>query len=131
MSFHIRDLSEPVQAHFAAPHAATIEPDMVVARAGRVTDGTVIEIAVRFVDDHCHAAAFRAFGCPSAIACGSWLAEWLPGKSITQAEAMTGLMIAQQLALVPEKTGIALLAEDALRAVLTHARLAAPCTLGR
>jgi|SRR5690625_1935828 len=125
MSLRIRDLSEPVRAHFETPHVGPIEADMAIGRAGRVVDGTVIEIAMRVVDEQCQAAAFRAFGCPSAIACGSWLAEWLPGKSVAQAESMTGLQIARELGLAPEKTGVALLAEDGLRDALTAARKSA------
>jgi NifU-like protein involved in Fe-S cluster formation len=30
-------------------------------------------------------ASFETYGCPVAIACGSWLTSWVTGKTFTQA----------------------------------------------
>ncbi len=113
-------LSAPVREHFQNPNRGVMREDMAIGRAGTVAGGTLIELAVSVVEGRCHEAGFAAFGCPSAIACGSWLVGWLPGRTLAEAQRLTGLEIAHALELAPEKTGVALAAEDALKDALAQ-----------
>jgi NifU-like protein involved in Fe-S cluster formation len=66
-------------------------------------------------------ARFEAFGCPATIACGEWLCRWLIGREVEAAQRLTGLELADALALPAAKRTVALVAEDALKAALAAA----------
>lgn len=110
--------SEAVRRRFQAPRHVGPLSGAAVAEAGRLADGCLIRLWLKGQDGRIDQAAFRAFGCPAAIACGDWLAEWLAGRTRAEAGALTGLEIAHALALAADKTGVALVAEDALKAAL-------------
>lgn len=63
-------------------------------------------------------AKFRTFGCGSAIASSSVATEWIKGKTLDQATAITNNDIASHLALPPVKLHCSLLAEQAIRAAV-------------
>lgn len=63
-------------------------------------------------------ARFMTFGCGAAIASSSWLAEWLEGKHLSEAEGIKNTTIAQELALPPVKLHCSMLAEDAIKAAI-------------
>ncbi|RFA30543.1 hypothetical protein CAI21_05720 [Alkalilimnicola ehrlichii] len=114
-------ISPQVEQHYRNPCGAdaVLTGDNVVSgRAGRLATGAVLELRLQIQGSTIEAASFEAFGCPATVACGSWLAAWLPGRELAEAAALTGLEVARQLALPPLKTGVALVAEDALKAAL-------------
>jgi Fe-S cluster assembly scaffold IscU len=63
-------------------------------------------------------AKFKTFGCGSAIASSSLATEWVKGKTIDQALAITNTDIVKELALPPVKIHCSVLAEDAIRAAI-------------
>ena len=63
-------------------------------------------------------AKFKTFGCGSAIASSSLATEWVKGKTIDEAMAITNTDIVQELALPPVKIHCSVLAEDAIRAAI-------------
>ena len=63
-------------------------------------------------------AKFKTFGCGSAIASSSLATEWVKGKTIDEAMAITNTDIVKQLALPPVKIHCSVLAEDAIRAAI-------------
>lgn len=67
-------------------------------------------------------AKFKTYGCGSAIASSSLVTEWLKGKSVTDAEKIRNIDIADELALPPVKIHCSVLAEDAIRAALSDYR---------
>lgn len=85
---------------------------------GAVTSGALIELWVDIQADEVVQAHFEAFGCPSTIACGEWLCRWLIGRKSEAAARLTGVEMAETLALDAEKRSVALFAEDALKAAL-------------
>jgi NifU-like protein involved in Fe-S cluster formation len=117
-------VSAQVSERFRNPQRAGRLEGERVARGsgGSVAAGTLIELSLACEQGRILEAAFEAFGCPSAIACGDWLAQWLIGKSLEEAAALRGLQVAEALALAPEKTGVALVAEDALQRAVCSAR---------
>jgi nitrogen fixation NifU-like protein len=65
---------------------------------------------------------YLVFGCGSAIASSSYAAEYLKGRSVEDAEALTNRQIAQELSLPPVKLHCSLLAEEAVKAAVKQYR---------
>jgi nitrogen fixation NifU-like protein len=63
-------------------------------------------------------AKFKTYGCGSAIASSSLVTEWVKGKSIDEASAISNMDIAEELALPPVKIHCSILAEDAIKAAV-------------
>ena len=67
-------------------------------------------------------AKFKTYGCGSAIASSSLVTEWVKGKTLDEAGALTNAEIAEELALPPVKIHCSILAEDALKAAISDYR---------
>jgi nitrogen fixation NifU-like protein len=67
-------------------------------------------------------ARFKTYGCGSAIASSSLVTEWVKGKSLLEAAAITNSNIASELALPPVKIHCSILAEDAIKAAIENYR---------
>ena len=63
-------------------------------------------------------AKFKTFGCGSAIASSSLATEWVKGKTVDQALAISNTDIVKELSLPPVKIHCSVLAEDAIRAAM-------------
>lgn len=63
-------------------------------------------------------AKFKTYGCGSAIASSSLVTQWVKGKTIEEAGAITNTQISQELALPPVKIHCSILAEDAIKAAI-------------
>lgn len=112
--------SPEVAALFADPlHAGRPESKgFRYGTGGAVKAGSLIELWVDVRSDRILQAKFEAFGCPSTIACGEWLCRWLIGRQPVVALELTGVELADALALDAAKRSVALIAEDALKAAL-------------
>ena len=67
-------------------------------------------------------AKFKTYGCGSAIASSSLVTEWVKGKTLDEAGALTNAQIAEELALPPVKIHCSILAEDAIKAAIDDYR---------
>jgi nitrogen fixation NifU-like protein len=107
--------------HFRAPRQAGVlaGQGVVTARADTAGSRSVLQLSLRVSEGCIREARFKAYGCPSTIAAGSWLCEWLVNRPVLEAGALSAASIAKTLALAPVKRHCAVLAEDALRAALS------------
>jgi nitrogen fixation NifU-like protein len=119
------DYSPQVWDHFRKPrHAGEWPLSGAVATGFANTPASkgVLQIQLQIADGRIEAARFMAHGCPSTIAAGSWLCEWLKGREVETAVRLTSSEIADALALSPVKRFCAVMAEDALKAALSPAQ---------
>lgn len=73
-----------------------IEEPEAVGRVGVPGEGPFMTMYLRSDGKHIQEARFETYGCPTAIACGSWVTQWVVGRSVDQAKALS----AQDLMLV-------------------------------
>jgi nitrogen fixation protein NifU and related proteins len=113
--------SAKVLDHFHHPRCAGELADAtVVAEATNPVCGDVMKLWLRVEAGRVTAATFKADGCVPAIACGSWLAEWLSaGCALDEARSITPETVAAGLDNLPSASSHAAeLAMDVLRRAL-------------
>jgi nitrogen fixation NifU-like protein len=82
--------------------------------------GDVMKLQVQVEDEKIVDAKFKTFGCGSAIASSSLATEWIKGKTVNEALAITNSDISEELALPPVKIHCSVLAEDAIKAAIKN-----------
>ncbi len=112
--------SPEVWRRFRAPrHAGTLDgPAVCRGEARTPASKAVLRLSVEIGQGRIRAARFQALGCPSSIAAGDWLCEWLEQRGVSEALRLTAAELAGALALAAERRHCAVLAEDALRHAL-------------
>ena len=85
--------------------------------------GDVMRLQIQVNDDGViEDAKFKTYGCGSAIASSSLLAEWVKGNNLDEAASIKNTEIAQELSLPPVKIHCSVLAEDAIKAAVQNYR---------
>jgi|SRR5579864_3805293 len=100
------------------------DPNVGTGLVGAPACGDVMRLQIR-VDPETNTivdAKFKTFGCGSAIAASSLATEWIKGKSIDEAEALTNSEIVEELCLPPVKIHCSVLAEDAIKSAIADFR---------
>lgn len=112
--------SAQVMEHFQRPrNAGTLEDATARVELTNPVCGDVLRLAARIEGGRIVAARFKASGCVPAIACGSWLAEWVEGRAVEELESLTDAQVAEALGgLPPASKHAAQLAAEALREML-------------
>ena len=119
--------SEKVLDHYEHPRNVgsfekgdeTIGTGMVGAPAC----GDVMKLQIKVGEDGViEDAKFKTYGCGSAIASSSLVTEWVKGKTLDEAAALSNSDIAEELALPPVKIHCSILAEDAIKAAVQDYR---------
>ena len=80
--------------------------------------GDVMKLQIRVEGDTIVDAKFKTFGCGSAIASSSLATEWIKGKKLDEALAVSNTEIVRELSLPPVKIHCSVLAEDAIKAAV-------------
>jgi len=116
--------SEKVVDHYNNPrNVGTLDKSAAEVGTGLVGApecGDVMRLQIRVnpetnvIED----AKFKTFGCGSAIASSSLATEWVKGKTVDQALAISNTDIVKELSLPPVKIHCSVLAEDAIRAAI-------------
>jgi len=96
------------------------DPHVGTGLVGAPECGDVMKLQIRINPDTgiIDEAKFKTFGCGSAIASSSLVTEWLKGRTLDQALAITNGEIANELQLPPVKIHCSVLAEDAVKAAI-------------
>lgn len=103
------------------PHAggfAAGTPGVVTAEAHSNAARSRLRLQLRFEHGRVADARFRAYGCPTSIAVGAWLADWAIGKDAHELASLDAARVREELEIPEDRAHCALLGEDALRAVL-------------
>ena len=89
------------------------------AIVGAPACGDVMKLQIK-VNDHgvIEDAKFKTYGCGSAIASSSLVTEWIKGKTLSEAEEIKNVEIADFLCLPPVKIHCSVLAEDAIKSAI-------------
>lgn len=95
------------------------EDNVGTGLVGAPACGDVMKLQIKVgVDGRIEDAKFKTFGCGSAIASSSLATEWVKGKTVAEAMAISNTDIVKELALPPVKIHCSVLAEDAIRAAI-------------
>jgi len=118
--------SERVREHFFAPvRPGRFSQDaqgVLQGSAGERRNGSEVQFQLQIRGDVIVDSRFLAYGCPHTIAAASWYNQYLPGRSLEQAAALSARQVAQELEVPAEKLGSILTVEDALTACLENWR---------
>lgn len=93
----------------------------IIGQAGSVQEGTLVRMGLLLARERVTEARYEVFGCPATIAAAAWLVSRMSGAVPSAITELDGRSIAEALRLPVEKTGVALVVEDALRAALEAA----------
>lgn len=94
--------NKTVASHFAEPrNVGRLESPDCVGRAGHVGQGPYMVLELRTDQHRIVEARFQTYGCPAAIACGSYLASTVEGMSFERAGELTAEDIGQGLGGLP------------------------------
>ena len=119
--------SDKVIDHYENPRNvgafAKDDSDVGTGMVGAPACGDVMKLQIKvneqgIIED----AKFKTYGCGSAIASSSLVTEWVKGKTLEQAMALSNSAIAEELALPPVKIHCSILAEDAIKAAVADYR---------
>ena len=110
--------------HFQNPRNTGELPDADgVGKVGSAECGDIMIMYIKVKDNHLIDIKYKTFGCAAAIATGSIASELLIGRSLEDAEGITGEEIAEALFGLPEKKmHCSMLAPDAVRAAIEDYR---------
>ena len=95
------------------------DPSVGTGLVGAPACGDVMKLQIKVGPDGViEDAKFKTFGCGSAIASSSLATEWIKGKTVADALAISNTDIVKELSLPPVKIHCSVLAEDAIRAAI-------------
>jgi nitrogen fixation NifU-like protein len=112
--------SSTVHEQAAAPYHLGPLPDAdAVGQQGIPGQGPYLQVFLKLEGDCITRASYQTYSCPVAIACGSWLVNWLEGKTVEQAGIIAAADLMRVLGGLPlGKEHCASLAVDALKSAL-------------
>ena len=108
--------------HFLHPRRVGELPDASAkGRAENASCGDTLQLHLKIDGGRVSDARFRALGCTASIAASSFLAEWVVGKTVEEAQALTNEALAAAVGgLPPGKVHCSVLAREALAACLAE-----------
>lgn len=100
------------------PRAGSLGAGSISASAGTPASRSVLRLHVKMDGTRITDARFQAYGCPTTIAVGAWLAEQVEGRSPAELAAITAPVIRQALEIPEDRTHCALLGEDVVQSLV-------------
>jgi NifU-like protein involved in Fe-S cluster formation len=115
--------SPMVMDHFLDPrNVGTLPSPSGEGWSGSFEAGRFMRLQVLLEGGVVREARYQTYGCAPAIAAGSWLTEWVRGRTVGEARALTPAELEAGLGgLPPRRRFCAALAVDALRQALHQA----------
>jgi nitrogen fixation NifU-like protein len=81
--------SETVHRLSQSPYHLSPMPDATVSgNEGIAGEGPYMVVHLKVAGDVIEKAGFETYSCPVAIACGSWVAHWVEGRSLGDASKL-------------------------------------------
>ena len=116
--------SEPVWRLFReAPRAGSLDgPGVLTVEAATPAARSHLRLQVKMSGSRIDDARFQAYGCPTTIAVGAWLAERVPGRDLQELARIDAKMIREALEIPEDRTHCALVGEDAVKSLLSRSR---------
>jgi NifU-like protein involved in Fe-S cluster formation len=108
--------NEAPRAGRFAPHT----PGVVRGQAGTSAARSILRIELRFDAERVVDARFGAYGCPTSIAVGAWIASAAIDKTASELRGLTAATLRAVLEIPDDRAHCALMGEDALRAALAE-----------
>jgi len=114
--------SPAVLEHFLNPrNRGPLKEATCTGMAGVFGQGPYMQLWIRSEADQILDASFDTYGCPAAIACGSFISEWIKGRSTEQVGNITARDLDRILGGLPAgKEHCPELAVTALHSALIH-----------
>ena len=114
--------SAAVLDHFKNPrNAGEVAGATAAVEVTNPVCGDVLRLSARVEKGRVVEARFKAQGCVTAVACGSWLAEWMNGRTVSELRQLSPQQISDALGGLPPATAHgSQLACDALEALLSQ-----------
>ena len=99
------------------------DPNVGSAVVGSPVCGDVMKLQIKVNDQGIiEDVKFKTFGCGSAVASASLATEWMKGRTLEEALAITNTEIAKELELPPIKVHCSVMAEETLKAAVADYR---------
>jgi NifU-like protein involved in Fe-S cluster formation len=100
------------------PRAGTLDGSGVLSvEAGTPASRSRLRLQVRMAPQRIDDARFQAYGCPTTIAVGAWLAERVAGAPVGELAGIDAKEIRQALEIPEDRLHCALLGEDLVKAL--------------
>ena len=114
--------TETVMDHFTHPRNVGEIPDADgVGEVGNAKCGDIMKMYLKIKDDRIEDVKFETFGCGSAIASSSMATEFIKGKTIEEALAVTNKQVVDALGGLPAyKLHCSVLAEESIKAAVKN-----------
>lgn len=113
---------EPVWRLFReTPRAGVLDGAAMTGSATTRAGSGRLRLQVRLEGQRVADARFQAYGCPTTIAVGAWLAEHAVGRPLADLAALRAADIRQALEIPEEKLHCALMGEDAIKSLCRSA----------
>ncbi|HUR41555.1 MAG TPA: iron-sulfur cluster assembly scaffold protein [Verrucomicrobiae bacterium] len=109
------------QLFIDAPRAGELAGGLTAEAATRA-NGSRLRLQVKMTRSRIDDARFQAYGCPTTIAVGAWIAGWVVGKELQELSGMSMKIIRETLEIPDDRTHCALLGEDLLKSLLSLTR---------
>ena len=107
------------QRFFAPAHAGVLsESGVITAEAGSAAVRALLRVQVRLEAGRVREARFRAYGCPTTIEGGEWLAASLEGQTAASLRVPVAAEIRKTLEIPDDRAHCALMGEDVARQLL-------------
>jgi NifU-like protein involved in Fe-S cluster formation len=108
-----------------APYAGSFPANMsgvVSATASTPAAKAALCLQARLRGSEVADARFRAYGCPTTIAVGAWIANWMIGRNVEELPQLEAASLRAALEIPDDRAHCALVGEDALKALFSAIR---------